>query len=279
MSTRISTVRNPRSVVSAVLSLVQHRKLIHQLAKREVLGRYRGSIAGLAWSFFNPLLMLAVYTFVFSYVFNARWPGAAEGNRAEFAVILFAGIMVHGFLSECISKAPNLVLANVSYVKKVVFPLEILTWSAIASAFFHMLITLAVLLVTQYLLLDRLPLTALYFPLIIFPLVLVAAGVTWFFSALGVYYRDIGQVTGLLATVLLFMSPALYPVSALPPGMQKLIYLNPLTFIIEQSRNALMWGIPPDWMGLAKYFLGSVVLAYLGYYWFQLVRRGFADVV
>lgn len=272
-------MRNPLSALSAVHSLRQHRKLIYQLAKREVLGRYRGSIAGLAWSFFNPLLMLAVYTFVFSYVFNARWAGSVEGSRAEFAVILFAGIMVHGFLSECISKAPNLVLGNASYVKKVVFPLEILTWSAVASAFFHMLITLTVLLIAQYLLLGRLPLTALYFPLVIFPLVLVAAGVTWFFAALGVYYRDIGQITGLLATVLLFMSPALYPVSALPPSMQKLIYLNPLTFIIEQSRNVLMWGVPPDWSALLKYFIGSVVLAYLGYYWFQLVRRGFADVV
>lgn len=272
-------MRNPLSALSAVHSLRVHRKLIYQLAKREVLGRYRGSIAGMAWSFFNPLLMLAVYTFVFSYVFNARWAGSVQGSRAEFAIILFAGIMVHGFLTECMSKAPNLVLGNASYVKKVVFPLEILTWSAVASAFFHMLITLTVLLIAQYLLLGRLPLTVLYFPLVIFPLVLVAAGVTWFFAALGVYYRDIGQITGLLATVLLFMSPALYPVSALPPSMQKLIYLNPLTFIIEQSRNVLMWGIAPDWSSLLKYFIGSVVLAYLGYYWFQLVRRGFADVV
>lgn len=270
---------NPLSVVSAFRSFATHRKLIYQLAKREVLGRYRGSIAGLAWSFFNPLLMLAVYTFVFSFVFNARWAGSAEGSRAEFAIILFAGIMVHGFLGECLSRAPMLVLANASYVKKVVFPLEILTWSTVASAFFHMLITLCVLLIAQYLLLDRLPLTALYYPLVILPLVLVAAGTTWFFAALGVYYRDVGQMTGLLVTVLLFMSPALYPVSSLPPQLRKVIYLNPLTFIIEQSRGVLLWGVAPDWPGLAKYFLCSLVLAYLGYYWFQLVRRGFADVV
>lgn len=270
---------NLLSPASALRSFAQHRKLIYQLAQREVLGRYRGSIAGLAWSFFNPLLMLAVYTFVFSYVFNARWGTSAETNRAEFAIILFAGIMVHGFLSECISRAPMLVLANASYVKKVVFPLEILTWSAVASSLFHMVITLAVLLIAQFLLLHRLPLTVLYFPLVIAPLVLVASGVTWFFAALGVYYRDIGQITGLLATVLLFMSPALYPITSLPEGMRKWIYLNPLTFIIEQSRNVLMWGLPPDWMGLLKYSIGSLVVAYVGYYWFQLVRRGFADVV
>ncbi|CAE6831098.1 ABC transporter permease [Xanthomonas arboricola] len=271
---------NSLSPASALQSFGRHRKLIYQLAKREILGRYRGSIAGLAWSFFNPLLMLAVYTFVFSYVFNARWGTSAEGgNRAEFAIILFAGIMVHGFLTECISRAPMLVLANASYVKKVVFPLDILTWSAVASSFFHMLITLSVLLIAQYLLLGRFPLTVFYFPLVILPLVLLAAGVTWFFAALGVYYRDIGQITGLLATVLLFMSPALYPITSLPEGMRKWIYLNPLTFIIEQSRNVLMWDLPPDWMGLLKYFIGSLVLAYLGYFWFQLVRRGFADVV
>jgi len=274
-------MKNPLSVISVLQSVVQHRKLIYQLAKREILGRYRGSIAGLAWSFFNPLLMLAVYTFVFSYVFNARWggAGAVAGSRSEFAVILFAGIMVHGFLSECIGRAPMLILGNASYVKKVVFPLEILTWSAVASAFFHMLITLSVLLLAEFILLGHIPWTVVFFPLVIFPLVLVAAGVTWFFAALGVYYRDIGQITGLLATVLLFLSPALYPVSSLPAQMRDLIYLNPLTFIIEQSRNVLMWGIVPDWGGLAQYFVVSMAIAYLGYYWFQLVRRGFADVV
>ena len=272
-------MKNPLSVWSAGESFIVHRKLIYQLTKRDVLGRYRGSIGGLAWSFFNPLLMLAVYTFVFSYVFKARWPGAVEGSRAEFAVILFAGIMLHGFLTECLNRAPMLILANANYVKKVIFPLEILPWSVVASALFHMLITLCVLLVAQYLFLGRLPWTALYFPLVICPFILVAMSVTWFLSALGVYYRDIGQIMGPVTTVLLFMSPALYPISALPEGMHRLVYLNPLSFMIDQSRNVLLWGLPPDWMGLLKYFLASGALAYLGYYWFQFVRRGFADVV
>lgn len=270
---------NPLSPASALKSFKVHRKLIYQLSKREVLGRYRGSIVGLAWSFLNPLLMLAVYTFVFSYVFNARWGGATESSRTEFAIILFAGLMAHGFLSECISRAPMLIMANASYVKKVVFPLEILTWSAVGSSLFHMAVTLCVLLLAQGLLLERVPMTLVYFPLVIFPLVLIGTGVTWFFAALGVYYRDVGQVTGLLSTVLLFMSPALYPVTALPEEMRKIIYLNPLTFMIDQSRNVLIWGLQPDWPGLLKYFTISLVIAYLGYYWFQLVRRGFADVI
>lgn len=270
---------NSLSPMSAIESFTGHRKLIYQLAKREVIGRYRGSIAGLAWSFFNPLLMLAVYTFVFSYVMKARWGTTVGGDRSEFAVILFVGIMVHGFLTECISRGPMLILSNASYVKKVVFPLEILNWSAVASSLFHMIITLVVLLCVQYLSMGHIPLTALYFPIVIFPMVVLACGFTAFFAALGVYYRDLSQVTGIIATVMLFMSPALYPITSLPPRLQRLIYLNPLTFMIEQSRNVLLWGMSPDWIGLLKYFIGSVIFAYLGYFWFQLTRRGFADVV
>ncbi|MGA0588039.1 ABC transporter permease [Dyella sp. KRB-257] len=272
-------MENSLSPMSAIDSFRKHRKLIYQLAKREVIGRYRGSIAGLAWSFFNPLLMLAVYTFVFSYVMKARWGTSVGGDRSEFAVILFVGIMVHGFLTECISRGPMLILSNASYVKKVIFPLEILNWSAVASSFFHMVITLLVLLCVQYLFMGHIPLTVFYFPLVIFPIVILAYGFTAFFAALGVYYRDLSQVTGIIATVMLFMSPALYPISSLPLKLQKIIYLNPLTFMIEQSRNVLLWGLPPDWIGLLEYFIGSIIFAYLGYLWFQLTRRGFADVV
>jgi lipopolysaccharide transport system permease protein len=272
-------VRNALSVISAIQSPIVHRDLILQMAKREVLGRYRGSIGGIAWSFLNPLLMLLVYTFVFSYVFNARWGGNASGGRAEFSVILFAGIMIHGFLSECMMRAPSLIIGNASYVKKIVFPLEILAWTSVVNALFHMVITLIVLLAVQYIMLGRFFWTSFYFPLVVLPFIFMAAGITWFFAALGVYYRDIGQITGLLATVLLFMSPALYPLSSLPAEIRQLIYLNPVSFIIEQARAVLVWGVAPDWIGLIKYSAASLSIGYLGYYWFQLVRKGFADVV
>ena len=113
-----------------VASLFCNRSLITTLVKREIVGRYRGSVMGMAWSFFNPLLMLVIYTFVFTVAFKARWGVGDEESKAEFAIILFAGLIVHGLFAECINRAPGLILSNVNYVKKVVFPLEVLPWVA-----------------------------------------------------------------------------------------------------------------------------------------------------
>lgn len=266
------------SPAAAIRSFWLNRNLVYQLTKREVISRYRGSVLGLAWSFFNPLLMLAVYTFVFSTVFNARW-GASDGGRADFAIILFVGILVHGIFAECVNRAPGLILANVSYVKRVVFPLETLPWVAMGTAAFHALVTLVVLLIAQLLLRGSIPWQAIYFPIVIFPLILTTMGVAWVLAATGVFVRDIGQVTGVLTTILLFMAPVFYPISALPESFRKWIFLNPLTFVIEQSRAVLIWGVAPDWVGLAKYFVASVLVAWLGFWIFQKMRRGFADVL
>jgi len=270
--------RPAASPVAAVRSMWVNRSLIYQLTKREVISRYRGSMFGLAWSFFNPLLMLAVYTFVFSVVFNARW-GTGDGSKSDFAIILFVGILVHGLLAECVNRAPSLILANVSYVKRVVFPLETLPWVAMGTAGFHALVTLAVLLIAQLFLKGSIPWQAIYFPIVVFPLILATMGLAWILAAVGVFIRDIGQITGVFTTILLFMSPVFYPVTALPEGIRKWIYLNPLTFVIEQSRAVLIWGVGPDWMGLAKYFAVSLVFAWLGFSMFQKMRRGFADVL
>lgn len=260
-------------------SLVANRRLIAQLTRREVVSRYRGSLAGLAWSFFNPLLMLGIYTFVFSTVFKARWGVEAEETRAGFAVILFVGVILHGLLAECITKAPGLILNNVSYVKKVVFPLEILPWVAVGSALFHAAISLGVLLLAQLALGHAIPWTALLFPLVLLPLVLVSAGFSWLLAATSVYIRDIGMVTGLFATALLFLAPVFYPLSALPEGYHWLMLLNPLTFIIEQSRLVLLAGEVPDWQGLGLFLLAALAFAWIGFWWFQRARNGFADVL
>jgi len=263
---------------SALFSFLRHRKLIYQLAKREVISRYRGSVMGLAWSFFNPLLMLAVYTFVFSVVFNARWGGQA-GHRGEFAIILFVGILVHGIFAECINRAPTLITSNSSYVKRVVFPLDTLPWVAMGAALFHALVSLIVLLVAQLFIRGVLPATVIYLPLVLFPLILFTMGLAWLLAALGVFIRDIGQMTGILTTILLFLAPVFYPVEALPVQIREWIYINPLTFIIEQSRDVLVWGVNPDLVGLGKYLLFAVFVALLGYACFQKMRRGFSDVI
>jgi lipopolysaccharide transport system permease protein len=223
-------------------------------------------------------LMLAVYTFVFSVVFKARW-GVAGDDMVNFAIIIFAGLIVHGLFAECINRAPNLIVSYPNYVKKVVFPLEILPSVALGSALFHAGVSLAVLLIAQLILTQRLPWTVIMFPIVLLPLLLSTAGFAWLLSALGVYVRDIGQTTGILTTVLMFLSPLFYPLSALPEQYRMWLYLNPLTFIIEEGRDVLIFGRLPDWAGWGLALVASMLISAAGFWWFQKTRKGFADVI
>ena len=261
-----------------VTSFMTNRQLIWQMTKRDVVGRYKGSVLGLAWSFLNPLIMLVVYTFVFSIVFKARWNTGSD-SRTEFALALFIGMIVHGLLAECINRAPTLIVGNVSYVKKVVFPLEILPWVSIGATIFHTLVSLLVWSLFFILVNHTFNWTALFLPLIFLPLILFTIGFAWLFASLGVFLRDLSQITGVLTTILLFVSPVFYPISMLPEKYQMILYANPLTFIIEQSRDVLMWGKLPDWQGLGIAMLISLLVAWAGFAWFQKTRRGFADVL
>ncbi len=261
-----------------VASLLRNRNLIKALVKREVIGRYRGSVLGIFWSFFNPVLMLAVYTFVFSVIFKARWNGSSD-SKTEFALILFAGLIVFNLFAECISRAPGLILANTNYVKKVVFPLEILPWVSLGSALFHTLISIGVWLIAYVILFGLPHVTALMLPLVFIPLLLFIIGISWSLASLGVYLRDVSQFIGVITTILMFLSPIFYPVTALPEAYRPFLYLNPLTFIIEQVRDVLFWGELPDMTTLVAYGVGAILVAWLGFIWFQKTRKGFADVL
>jgi lipopolysaccharide transport system permease protein len=259
--------------------LRQHWQLIVQMTKRDVVGRYKGSVMGLMWSFLNPLFMLVVYTFVFSVVFKARWSGAGEETRSEFAVVLFTGMIVHSLFAEILNKAPTIILNNTSYVKRVVFPLEILPIITAGGALFHALVSLLVLIGAIFFAGGVLHFTILLIPVVILPLLTLTIGLAWFFSSLGVYLRDVGQTVGILTTIMLFLSPVFFPVSALPEYMQPYMIFNPLTFIIEQSRAVLILGRLPDWQGLGIYMIIATLVAWLGFTWFQKTRGGFADVL
>lgn len=261
------------------VSFFRNRKLIFQMSKRDVLGRYRGSIMGLGWSFFNPLLMLSVYTFFFSFVFKSRWGVGQDAGHVDFAIILFVGLIIHGLFSECVNRAPMLINSNVSYVKRVVFPLEIFPWIAMGSAVFHALISVFVLLLLQFVFEGSLHWTIILLPLVVAPFILLTLGFAWFLAATGVFVRDIGQTTSMLTSVLLFVSPVFFPISALPPKIQPLVMLNPLTLIIEESRKVLLFGEMPNWPHLGVYLFVSAVIAWAGFWWFQKMRRGFADVL
>lgn len=259
-------------------SVWRHRTLLRALVQREVVGRYRGSFMGILWSFFNPVFMLLVYTFVFSVVFKARWQAGSD-SKTEFALVLFAGLIVFNLFAECINRAPGLVLANVNYVKKVVFPLEILPWVALGSALFHAAISLAVWLIAYVMLFGVPHATVLLLPLVLLPMLLLIIGLGLALASLGVYLRDVSQFIGIVTTVLMFLSPIFYPASSLPEQYRDLLLLNPLTLVIEQARDVLFWGRVPGIGAWVAYLLCSAVLAWLGFAWFQKTRKGFADVL
>ncbi len=260
-------------------SLWHNRQLILQMTRRDVTSRYRGSLIGLAWSFVNPLLMLIVYTFVFSVVFKARWNTGVEESEADFAIILFAGMIVFNLFAEIINRAPGLIVSNVNYVKKVVFPLEILSWVSLGSALFNSFVSLLVLLLVQFILKQSLPWTIVLLPIVLLPLILACLGVAWFLAAFGVFVRDIGQITGMITTIFMFFSAVFYPLSALPEAYQNLLRLNPLIIIITESRNVLIYGSLPNWFHLSIALLLGFIIAFTGFWWFQKTRKGFADVI
>lgn len=269
----------PVSFKSLILSLWCHRQLVVQMTKREVVGRYRGSVLGLVWSFLTPVFMLMVYTFVFSVVFKARWGVGDDETRTQFAMVLFAGLIVHALFAEVLNRAPGLIIGNVNYVKKVIFPLEILPVISMGAALFHLFVSVGVLLIAFVLISGYLQWTVIFFPLVLLPLVVLTLGLAWLLASLGVFLRDVGQTIGVITTVMLFLAPVFYPISALPEVFRPWLMVNPLTFIIEQVRDVLIWGHMPNWIGLAAYSLGAFMVAWLGYFWFQKTRKGFADVL
>lgn len=251
--------------------------LVWELTKREVAGRYRGASLGVAWSLLQPFLMLLVYTLAFGQILKSRWPGAED--TGSFAMILFVGIIVHAFFGECLGKAPTLVTSNSSYVKRILFPLEVLPWPTLFSALFH-LATNTLVLMLFLLAMDR-PIHAatLLMPLVIAPLALLSLGCMWLLAALAVYVRDIGQLIGPLVTAMFFLSSAVVPVDAVPEAYRFVFEWNPLTPIIDQARAVALHGYPPSAGPLLVHTLFSFAVFCGGFAVFRRLRNGFADVL
>jgi lipopolysaccharide transport system permease protein len=256
----------------------QHRSLLRQLAWRDIIARYQGSALGLLWSLLTPLVMLGVFTFVFTVIFQVRW-GTITDSKGAFALMLFPGVIVNAFFSECVNRAPGLVLQHPNYVKKVVFPLEILPCVSMLSALFHLAASVVALLAFELVVMGAIPLTALWLPVVIAPFLVLVLGVTWLLASLGVYLRDLPQLTALVTTVLMFMSPVFYPASAIPVEFRHWLALSPMTLPIEELRAILIRGEAPDFAALGVYAVVAVAFYAAGLYWFQRTRRGFADVL
>jgi lipopolysaccharide transport system permease protein len=270
-----TSIFNPLVIASG---LWKNSELIKQFVKREVIGRYRGSYLGIFWSFLTPLFMLAVYTFVFSVVFESRW-GTGSGSKLEFALVLFCGLTTFNIFAETVNRAPGLIVGNVNYVKKVIFPLEILPVVALGSAMVQALISLSLLLVALVFFMGVINWTIILIPLVLLPLILLSLGLGWFFASLGAYLRDVGHLIGIAVQVLMFMTPIFYSITSIPENLRWVFYLNPINNVVEDMRRVVIWGQLPNWQWLV---LGTVIggiVAVLGYAWFEKTRGGFADVL
>lgn len=279
ITARSESVRRYLNPLAIARNLWRQRDLIRQFTRREVEGRYKGSFLGLFWSFVNPLVLLLIYTFIFGVVFKARWPNAKTDSLSEFAVTLFCGLIAFNIFSECVSRAPSLIVGVPSYVKKVVFPLEILPVSLIGSAVFHGLVSLAILLVTNLVVIGTFRWTIVLLPLVALPLIFLSLGFGWFLASLGVFIRDVGYTVALIVQVLFLMTPIFYPIENIPGPLQSVIRLNPLSSIVENFRRVILWGWMPSWSGLGLWLLATGALMVLGYAWFMKTKKAFADVV
>lgn len=264
-------------VPKAVHDVYRYRNLLFQLIKRDISSRYQGTFIGIAWSFFFPLLTLAVYALVFGVILTPRWPNVSDSSM--FTLILFSGLMVFNFFAECASRAPSLIIANANYVKKVVFPVELLIWIPIGTALFHLILGIIAWAVLVIFLGRQLYWTLTLIPCVLLPLTILTAGISWFLAALGVFVRDVGQVISVSVQLLMYLGPIIYPREVLPKDYQWLMNLNPIAIPAEQFRNLLNMGVLPDWNTLGYYTLAALVIAWLGKLFFDKTRHGFADVI
>lgn len=279
ITARSESVLSYLNPIGMARNLWRHRDLIRQFTRREIEGRYKGSFLGLFWSFINPLVMLLIYTFIFGVVFKARWPNAKTSSLSEFAITLFCGLIAFNVFGECLNRASMLVVGVPNYVKKVVFPLEILPISALGAALFHACVSLCILLVTNVLVLGTLHWTIVLLPLVILPLIFLSLALTWWLASLGVFVRDIGYTVVLIVQVLFFLTPIFYAIENIPEPYRTLIGLNPLTPIVENVRRAILWGLAPDWAELTYWVVATGMLMLLGYAWFMKTKKAFADVL
>ena len=259
--------------------LWRHRHLLGQLVHRDAIGRYRGNYLGVFWSFLNPLLLLAIFTVVFRLIFKGKFSGRPDEGPADFALQLFAGLIVFNVMAECISRAPSLLLLQPNYVKKIVFPLELLPVMMVFASLFHLLVSLLPLAAAELYLHGGIPAGAAWWPLLLVPLCALSLGVGWLISAQGVFLRDLGQVAIALTNILMYASAVFYSSNRVPPEMQPIVRLNPMAFLCEQSRETFVWGEALDWSRYGWTLLVSVVVMFLGYGVFMRVRHAFADVL
>ena len=278
---KLAWMRFFRSFVRAfhypVRTIVEHRSLIRSLVRRDIVGRYRGSYGGLFWTIVHPLLLMLTYWFVFDVVLRTRFGG--DDRPGNFVLYFLAGMLPWLAFSEAVGRSAGTILEHANFVKKLVFPVEILpvnlVFAGLFSQFFGVLIFLAGMAAFG----RTPPLTAGYLPLLLVPQVLLTMGLCWFFAGLGVIFRDLGQIIGFVLTVWFFITPICYPESSLPASLIRVYELNPIFVLVGAYRDILLEAAPPAWEPLGWLTLGSAMVFVVGFAWFYKLKRSFADLV
>lgn len=258
-------------------NLFQHRYLIGQLTRRDVLLKYRGSYLGVGWSFLYPLLLLLSFTFVFGKILGSRWP-QPEGHAVPLALIMYCGLIVFNVFAEVAGAAPRLIHGYHSYVKKIIFPVEILPVVLVVTACIHAVINLVILLIAIALFGDLHP-TLLLTPIMLLPMLFFAFGIAWLLAAAGVFVRDLIHVMPVLVQISMFLSPVFYGVSSVPGYLQWFYHINPLSAVIENLRRVVLWGEMPHWGNWSITLAISLITAVIGYLFFKHGKEEFADVL
>ncbi|MFN4895163.1 MAG: ABC transporter permease [Pseudomonadota bacterium] len=260
-------------------TLKESRGLIASLARREVRARFAGTLLGGAWTVISPLIMLAIYSFVFGVVFKGKWGQSNEQSLANFALIIFCSISAFAIFQECLVKAPSLVISQPNLVKRVVFPTETLVLSSLAAALFQALINFTLVICALYVLNGAVPVTVLLLPVMLLPLVFMTLGAAWLLASLGVFFRDIQHIVGLVANALLFLTPIFFSLEMLPSSVRFYAELNPLAPIIEGIRDVVLWGEIPNLNSFVVSLVISWCVMQLGYAVFMRLKPTFADVI
>lgn len=266
---------SPRELVSCIRL---NSGLIRASVRREIVGRYKGSFLGLFWSLVNPLLMLFVYTFVFGNVFGSKW-AVGNASQSEFALILFSGLMIFNLYAECTNRAAGLIVGNPNFVKKVVYPLDLLPLISFFSALYHMAVSLIIWVIVYILLFGQPKTTIFLLPMILVPFGIFIMGISWILASIGVYLRDVSQIIGVVNSALLFISPVFFPSSSIPDKYKFIVNINPLASVIENCRDLMYWGTVPDLTGMLYQWIFASIVGLVGYWWFQKTRMGFSDVI
>jgi lipopolysaccharide transport system permease protein len=257
----------------------EFKDLLVQLTRREIAGRYRGTYLGILWSVISPLMTLIVYTLVFGVILNLRFGTAVGGGRSDFVINFFAGLIVYNVFASCASRAPLVIINNPNFVKRVVFPLEVIPMAVLGASFVDLAIGLLILFPVHMLVVGKISSTFYLFPLVLIPLCALSLGIGWLTASAGVFLRDMALIMTVLLNLLFFLTPVIYPLSAVPVQFQIIMRLNPLTTIIEDARRTLLLGLTPEWGWWLAVTMVSLVIMQIGYAWFIKSKRIFADVV